>query len=111
MDQSARFAQQPAAKFNFKRELPVSESPPDEALAAAEVKVPRYSGLVPPLCSWKEPSLIKYVAPSTYIRVLLLLQATGRTAAALEYTCLGGKRTSKSQSELLDCFATCVSQG
>lgn len=74
MDQSARFAQQPAAKFNFKRELPVSESPPDEALAAAEVKVPRYSGLVPPLCSWKEPSLIKYVAPSTYIRVLLLLQ-------------------------------------
>lgn len=80
-------------------------------LAAAEVKVPRYSGCVPPLCSWKEPSLIKYVAPPTYIRVLLLLHAGRAAAAALEYTRSGGKRASKSQSELLECFATCVSRG
>lgn len=81
-------------------------------LAAAEVKVPRSSGRVPPLCSWKEPSLIKYAAPPTYIRVLLLLHATGRVAvAALGYTRSGGKRASKSRSELLDCFATCMSWG
>lgn len=29
-DQSAHFTQQPAANFNFKQELPVLESPPDE---------------------------------------------------------------------------------
>lgn len=73
-------------------------------LAAAGVKVPCFSWRVPPLCSWKEPSLIKYVAPPTYIRVLLLLQATRRAVAALEYRPLGSKRASKSQCELLRLF-------
>lgn len=80
-------------------------------LTADEVKGQHYASRVLRLCGWKEPSLIKYVAPPAYIRMSLLLRATGRGAVALKYMHSGGKRGSKSRSELLDCFATCMSEG
>lgn len=79
-------------------------------LAAAEVKGQPHARRVPQLHGWKEGSLIHYVAPPAYIRMPLLLHAMGR-AATLEYMHSGGKRGSKSRSEPLDCFATCMSGG
>lgn len=108
-DQSARFTHQPAASFNFKPELPVLEAPLDESAHSCRSQ---RAMLCQPCTAtvWLE-SLIKYVAPPAYIRMSLLLRATGRAAVALKYMHSGGKRGSKSRSELLDCFATCMSEG
>lgn len=107
MDQRARFTQQPAA--NFKTELPVSEPHRMKLLAAAEVKgqTPRQACTATAWLERAEPHSLC----SSILHSDVALTATGRAAAALEYMHSGGKRGSKSRSELLDCFATCMSGG